>query len=516
MVNSTTGRITMKKLLFILLTLTISLFTLANANGVEATVSNTEIVAGNMVQLKIKAIGNRATFPDIREIDGAKVLGRHENQNNSFTYINGEMKNERSSILVLTFAPQKDMTIPSYKVNIDGQVYKTDPIALKVVEPSAVLAADNSKFSLQLRTDKKSVVVGEPILATVYFSLQHGVRLSENPQYNKPEFKGFFSKEIGEEKSYNEGRRQVTELRYILIPKSEGNYTLGPATAKIGVADRNRRDMFGRFFGTTWHPIASNTVDVQVKAKAEDTDLVGNFSIENRLDKQEVQANKPVNLTVKITGEGSLDDFEFPAYEIDGVTIYSDDAKITTDLQGISIHSEYVKSFVFIADHDFTIPARKISVYDTKTQTVKYLLIPSYSVKVKGATSVATTIPQNTKASNGKVQTNLKVLEKSMLDDGEEEKVGDDLPTASWWMIVLAFVSGIFVMLLVKMLPSFKRTKTYHNYKESEALKILYPHINESKEIEAMVRKLYAKKAGNKEIKIDKQELHTLIDGVLK
>ena len=508
-----TGRITMQKLLFTLFTIYYALFTLANANGVEATVANTEIVAGNMAQLKIKAIGNRAAFPDIREVGGAKVLGRHENQNNSFSYINGEMKSERSTILVLTFAPQKDMTIPSYAVNIDGTVYKTKPIDLKVVKSNVPTSGSNSKFSLQLRTDKKSVVVGEPFLVTVYFSLQDGIRLSENPQYNKPEFKGFFSKEIGEDKNYREGRRQVTELRYILTPKSEGNFTLGPATAKIGVADRSRRDMFGRFFGTTWHPIASNTLDIEVKGKAENTDLVGNFSLENNIDTQEVKANKPVNLTVKISGEGSLEDFEFPTYEIDGVTIYSDDAKITSDIEGSSIKSSYVKSFAFIADHDFTIPSRSISVYDIKSQTVKHLDIPEYKVHIEESSAAVVAVPKAPKAQSGKVQTNLEVPAKSMLD-GEEEKVVDDVPSASWWMIALAFVSGLLVMVLVKMLPSFKRKKKYQSYKESDALKILYPHLNESKEIEAMVRKLYAKKAGNKEIVIDKKELNTLIDQV--
>jgi hypothetical protein len=131
------GKYNVQKTVVFLLTLfTIhySLFTAAAAASVEATLSTNEAVQGNMVQLKIKAIGNRAAFPDIKEIGGSQVVGRHQSQNNSFTYINGEMKNERSTSLVLTFAPQHDMTIPSYSVNIDGTVYKTDPIALKVVK----------------------------------------------------------------------------------------------------------------------------------------------------------------------------------------------------------------------------------------------------------------------------------------------------------------------------------------------------------------------------------------------
>jgi hypothetical protein len=353
-----------------------SLFTWLNAASVEATLSTTEVVQGNMVQLKIKAIGDKAEFPNIREIGGSQVVGRHQGQNNSFTYINGKMKNERSTSLVLTFAPQHDTVIPSYSIDIDGKVYKTDPIALKVVKATAPQMAKDNKFSLQMRLDKKSVMVGEPVLVTVYFSLENGVRLSENPQYNAPVFKGFFVKEVDKEKTYREGNRQVTELRYLLTPQKEGSFTIDPATAKIGVADTSRRDMFGRFFGTVWVPISSNSINIEVKATTENTDLVGNFYIENSIDKEQVKANKPVNLTVKIEGEGSLEDFEFPEYEIDGVTIYSDDAKVDTQIIGKKLKSTYTKSFVFIAANDFTIPARSIRVYDTKTNTVKILEIP--------------------------------------------------------------------------------------------------------------------------------------------
>ncbi len=499
-----------KKLLFILFAIP---YALLNAAGVEATVSNTEVVQGNMVQLKITANGNKAEFPNIQEIDGMPVLGRHQGQNNSFTYINGEMKNTRTTTLVLTFAPQKDMTIPSYSVNIDGTEYKTKPIDIKVVKSTLPKAGGNAKFSLQLRSDKKSVIVGEPLLATVYFSLQHGVRLSENPQYNKPEFKGFFVKEVGEEKSYNEGNRQVTELRYILIPQAEGNFTVGPATAKIGIADRNRRDMFGRFFGTTWVPIASNMIDIEVKAKPVESDLVGLFTLEQHIDSQSVKANKPVNLTVKITGEGSLEDFEFPNYEIDGVTVYSDDAKITSDLSNHMITSTYVKSFAFISDHDFVIPAKNISVYDTKSQTLKQLKIPSYEITIEGTKQTVPAAASTSEAKKGVVQTNLKVARKSMLDDGEPE-VSVKENVTEWWMVILAFVSGMIVMWLVRYLSGFKMKTHVGSYSEAEALKILYPHMSESSEVEAMVRKLYAKKNGDKSVVIDKKTLNEMVEKV--
>ena len=504
-----------QKLLFLILIL----FTFVYAAEVEvfsyvpeakALVSDTEIVAGNMIRLKIRANGDKVVFPNIEEIDSVKVLEQHEIIVNRPHYINGVLKKERT-ILILTFAPHHDVTIPSYDVEIDGRMYKTKPIKIKVVPVNAQNTEDNNKFFLHLETDKKSVIVGEPVLVTVRLSLKLGLRLSDNPQYTQPAFKGFFSKQVGDEKVYQEGNRQITELKYLLTPQSNGTFNVGPARVKIGVADRNRQDMFGRSIHTIWAPIASNRVKIKVIKKPQESDIVGRFTIENSLDTKNVKVNKPVTLTVKIEGDGTLEDFEFPDFEIDGVTVYSNDAEIATDLNNNTVHSTYSKNFTFVSNRDFTIPSRRISVYDTKSKTVKYLKVPSYDVHVEGSQVLATQNHQVKIPDASKVHSNLKIPQKSMLDTEEDNDLSE-VQSAPWWMIMLAFVSGFLVMYLFKYFPSIKWKRKERAIKEAEALKILYAHINKSKEIEDMVRKLYAKKNGDKSIIIDKTLLKMLVE----
>jgi len=106
---------------FLFLILMLSAFGYANDDkpGVKAIISNTKIVAGNIVKLRIRATGDRVVFPNIKIIEEIKVLSHEERVTNIHTYNLGKFKKERT-ILILTFAPQKDMTIPSYKVEIDG------------------------------------------------------------------------------------------------------------------------------------------------------------------------------------------------------------------------------------------------------------------------------------------------------------------------------------------------------------------------------------------------------------
>jgi len=138
---------------------------------------------------------------------------------------------------------------------------------------------------------------------------------------------------------------------------------------------------------------------------------------------------------------------------------------------------------------------------DTQTDEVKTLKVNGYEIKVKSTASTAGT----SSATQGQVQTQLAqpVQSKEVI---VEKKV--EVQTVAWWMLVFAFVLGVLSMYLLRFIPS-KKAKPY---KESEALKILYGHMGEDEAVEEMVRKLYAKKNGDKSVEIDKKLLKELLE----
>jgi len=480
------------------------------ADGVEATVSSTEVVRGNAVDLRIKAIGDNAEFPDIQTIAGYSVIGTHSGSSSSYSYINGTMKSEHATTKTLTFVPDKNLTIPSYEVKIDGKKYNTQPIEIKIVQSNVSLGQNSDIFSLQMRANKTKVMVGESLMVTVYFSLQNGVRLSQDIQYTPPSFPGFTVTDGGEQSAYIKGNYQVQEVRYLLTPQAEGNFTVSPAYAKVGVADRSRRDIFGMTFGTKWKQAASNTLQIEVLPQVQESDLVGDFTIDTTIDAQEVKANKPVNLTVKIEGKGNLEGFEFPKYEIAGVTVYSDEAKVETKVIDGELYSTYSKSFAFISDEDFRIPVRSFSMLSPKDKQLKELTVNAYDITIKksSAASSSTAKPHT----NGVVQT--KMSQPSQTKEAVVEKEVE-VKSVAWWMLVSAFALGMLFMYLLRWFPHVA-IRTATPYKESEALKILYGHMSEDAQIEEMVRKLYARKNGDRSVQIDKKVLKAMVDRVKK
>ncbi len=471
------------------------------AAGVKATVDTVEVVKGNPVTLYIKATGGAAAFPDIQKVGDAPVTRSSTSTSRNLSMVNGKVTSEMSITKVIQFVPEHDMTIPSYKVNIAGTTYATDPIEIRVVKSNAPVSNNGALFTLRLDANKKRVRVGESLVVTVYFALRHDVQLSQDVQYTQPDFAEFIAVQSEEKNAYIKGNYQIQEVQYILTATKEGNFTIGAAQAKIGVPDMSRRDIFGMSFGTKWYQSASNTVDIEVLPQSKDVDMIGSFKARSTIDRQETKANKPVNLTVTIEGKGNLESFEYPEYEIDGVTVYSDDAKIDTKVVDGEIYSIYSKTFAFISDADFHIPKRHFSMLDIKTDSIKELTIQGYDIKVRQDT---TSTPLHT-LSQSVVHTSLP----QSIEPKAEAKEVQSIQTQSvvWWMLLLAFVLGALSMYLLRLIP-LGSTKSY---KESDALKILYAHMGEDAEVEEMVRKLYAKKRGDKSVEIDKKRLKALL-----
>ncbi len=485
----------LQKLLIFIVILSVCIHANEGPVGAKAVVSNKSILTGNVVELHIRATGKFAVFPVVKNIDGIKVLSSDERITNMHVYNNGKLKRE-CTILTLTFAPKKDMTIPSFEVEIDGRLYKTNPIKLKMKDTTVSNQNKSDIFSLQLKSNKKSVTVGEAFLVTVRLSLQHNYLISRKIQYHRPKFEGFFVEQMGKGKSYDDGSHKVTELRYILTPHTEGNYTLGPAYAKIGLQDKQKKEMSNVDKSRKIFQRASNTLDIEVLPQTTQSDLVGVFTLKSKIDKQKVAAGKPVKLSITLKGEGDLTHFEFPDYLLDGVTIYSDEA--TLDIKEIDgkIYSHYKKEFVFISEESFTIPEQHFSMYVPKENLLKELKIDAIEIEVN-QTKTGTLTAQNSKPDRLKSSTKNKINLKEKLES---------IPKM-WWFLLLAFILGTLSFYLLRYLPERKQ-KTFN---ESESLKILLPHTNKDPEVEEMIRQLYAKKSGDTSIEIDKKRLKVLV-----
>ena len=476
------------------------------SNEVTAKVNQENIIKGTRVQLTLEAVGQDIKFPDIKSVGDYNIENISNMNQSSIKIINGEVKKEISQKRILSFTPDKNMTIPSFEIKVDGKKLKTEPIDITVNKVSSYTPTGTEKFTLQMRSNRKEVFIGEPFLVSIEFNQLKSVDLMDF-RSQKPNFNGCISKEIKGEDTLQNSKYIIHRFNYILTPTIEQNLTIEPILAKVAERSRERDNFFGSIFDKPkWSQIISNSLNIKIKPSPSQSDLIGDFKLTQKIDNRSVKANKPVNLTISILGEGNLEDFDALNYEIDGVTIYSDDAKITTQIKGDKLISNYTKKFVFISDNNFTIPNKSFSAFNFNTNKMYDINIDGYDIDVQGVSIAKNKVlvhKNNITSSNSTAPTIKASTTNKNIDNEENPRI---------WMLLLSFVAGIIVTLITLKFKQIKEFRFKSNpYKHSEALKILYPHINTNKDIENMVRDLYEKENGNKDIKIDKKRLKELL-----
>jgi hypothetical protein len=428
------------KLIAIFLMMGATLF----AGGVTATVDKSEIYKGDSVNLTISAEGNNVKFPIITKIGGATVLGTSNAQHT--TIINGNMTQSRSR--TYTFAPQKTTKIPPFSVEVDGQVYKTAPLQVKVVKPTASRAG--APFVLEMQLAKKNVKVGESVRLDLKFKRKRDVQ-ADKIEITPPSLENFWVKEIKGKKQTLEGDYIVETYSYLLFPQKAGEYTIPSVVANVGTRVRRQSRLGGfndpffddPFFNSfvssiEWKKVFSNEVKLHVDPLPDNLEVYGNFTIKADVDKHEVYANKPVNFTISIEGEGNVDDIRKFEITIPDAVVYADEPKVESSLQNGKYYGRFTQKIAIVADHDYTIPAVEFTYFDSETQQKVTKKTAPIQIKVKGGgTKVSAAVP--------KVETSKQLQKEIKASESEKSSVKEVAQKSEGSMKYLYLIGGLIV-----------------------------------------------------------------------
>ena len=470
-----------------------------DAGSAEVTVSDKEIVKGKSLFLTISIVeeGKNTSLPSIDEIDGVRVENITRTGDFEYVSIRGKDVMQYVQSMTLELKPQKTLHIPAFTFMVDGKQERTKEMKVLVVEKREDLKFKEQEFFLSMKAEKKSVYLGESFLLTVLFKQKKDVSVMKL-EYQRAKLKDFFVEQVGKEKRYVEGEYSVRKIVYVLQAKRNGKLLIDATSVKV--AKRNRKLQKGGWYSSVldWKEFHSKRIEMEVLAIKEKVDLLGEFTLKSYLSSEEIEPNKPLELELTLKGAGSLEDFKGFDFKIDNVTIYSDEAKEQRTFVDGKFYSSYVKSFVFISEQDFVIPAQAFKVFNPKTK--EFSLITTKEHRIKVHTGVDILDESN--------EEGVSMAEVEALLNEEEE-----LSSFDYGMLLLAFILGaLFISVLQFVMPLWQKYRTKKlGFDGHEALRTLYPHITENEEVEEMVRKLYSVKNGEKNIEIDQDELKKML-----
>jgi len=458
------------KIVLVLLLLKVAL----NAS-IRASVDATSVELGEMVtySLHLRESANR---PVIQTLCGVNVIST--SSQSSIEMVNGKIS--RNNTFSYKFIPQKDCVIEPMEIEVDGMVHKSNAVEIKVTQGVANADAD---FILSLESSTKEVYVGEPFEVTLLFKQKLGAEAVDS-KFEAPVLKGFWIKNESQPQKTQEGAYVVTKIIYKMAAQRAGELNI--SKAQMSVASRSHtRDSWGSWVPKIkWRSYYSNELNIDVKPLPKGVGLVGSFSIVATVDKNEINANEALNLTLEVAGDGNLEDIKSFKPYIDGVNVF--DEKISIEANKLT------QKMAFVAQNDFTIQPFTLKYFDPKTKETKTITTDKIEIKVK----------------NSKPKEELVV--KKELD--EQTLVQRDEKVSSIWTLLI-FVLGVFLGLLIGIVKPWKNLKKQKSLslKDERGLLVKLLPYKDDEEVKKIIEIIEQNIYTDKKIEIDKKLLREIV-----
>ena len=275
-------------------------------------------------------------MPDLSKFD---IIGTASEQNTFIDQRKGLRVNQFVYQYYLMPKVSGKVKIGSALLTVNGKIYKSEPFDILVKDGSKNPEADYlaKDVYLNLEVSDKTVYENQPTVAVLRaysknfdnFRKLENIKVSE--QSNAIVKPISYKKQNIETKDDGEYSSQVIAT-FVIFPEKSGNVEIEPVSALVKNAEMGK--------------VVSNKVKINVKnlptgSPESFKNAVGNFnvSIETIDAPKEIEINKPVNVLVKIAGNGNLDANKLPKIiDSEQYTFFKPKitSKLTTNKEGVN------------------------------------------------------------------------------------------------------------------------------------------------------------------------------------
>ncbi|WP_326982705.1 BatD family protein [Chryseobacterium sp. MYb264] len=254
---------------------------------------------------------------------------------------------QRISQIALEPKQKGKIKIGSVLVTVNNKIYKTEPfdILVKDVEKKSVAANNSNDLYLNMEIEDRDVYRDQPTIAVLKAYSKNMDNLRKVKNINLPKQENINVYPVSFAKSEidpsDSGNLASQVLAVFMVFPNEAGYVEVPAvSASISSYAHKGR-------------ILSNKVKLNVRKLPEGSpdyfkDAVGSFSVKvYHSSKEKIEAKKPINVYVKVSGEGNLSDMQLPKiehspdYDVFAPKVTSNVAPGTTGIKG-EILANYV------------------------------------------------------------------------------------------------------------------------------------------------------------------------------
>jgi hypothetical protein len=376
--------------------------------------------------------------------EGFKIIGG-PNQSTSYLWVNGRKSFEKTYSYYLSPTKKGTFIIKPASIEINGQVYKTNPIKITVgnavaeerdpynpyyqqqqqqqQQPQAY--AGKSGVQLVAEISNPNPYLNEPITVVykIYVSNRSAVggwQVTNNPKYNN-----FWSQNIDvKQLQIQQGKFKGEDYRYavlrktVLYPQKSGKLEIEPLTLDVEVeVPSNEVDFFGRPIMTTSNKkISAGAKVINVKPLPEAgkpegfTGAVGSFDFKVTPSKTKLKNGESLDLNVIVSGKGNLKLFTLPKPIVpSSLEMYDPVHKenVTTPLSGMAGSISDLYTIIPEYKGNYPIQPLTFSYFDLVTKTYKTITSKEINLAVlDGPTAANNNAVASNNANKTKVASN--------------------------------------------------------------------------------------------------------------
>ena len=333
---------------------------------------------------------------------------------------------------------------------------------------SSQSATGNADIFMRLSMSRGSVVVGEPVTATLKIYHRANLVGFENAKF--PTFKGFWSQEVETPSNIEFQREQVDGTmynaavlrRWVIIPQKSGDQTIEPAEIVCLVNVQRPRsstgsifdDFFGNDYVTTRQRVSTKGATLHVSALPAGAPAsfgggVGEFHVQARLSKDSLKTHDAASLLVTVSGKGNIALLEAPKVSFPpDFESYDVKTTVNTDKSGTSGSKTFEYPFIPRSPGEFTIGPLQYGYYDVKQRKYESTATPVLSLKVARSAQTGSSAVQDGGSTLVVDRKGVKNLGEDIRFIRTKTALGTDkgflVHSTAWWItLVLMLLAGV-------------------------------------------------------------------------
>ena len=233
----------------------------------------------------------------------------------------------------------------------------------------------NANSSLTLNLSKKDVYVGEAIKATLTLKYDLASPIIKT-DFDEFLASNFWIKDLDESDPIKDKDFTYIHYTFKISPQISGNLTIDPQLLRVAIREAKTNLII-------WSDLYSKAKNIDVSTLPKNIDIHGNYTIEAITNQTEVDANKPLNLTIKIKGVGNFDDMKPFKLEFKNLLNFSTKPLIKANFKDGQYQGEFIQKFSIIADKDFMLPPISFKYFNSDTKLIETIQTKSIKIKVK-------------------------------------------------------------------------------------------------------------------------------------